>query len=113
MEREEKKYDMQPLDFVGLSRETAEQYRPHLESAGFDFQSEFPDTYIEVNGDRDALSQVLVNLLANAEKYSDAQKEICLRVELKAEPFRHVELLVLDRGPGVPRNCEEKIFEKF
>jgi signal transduction histidine kinase len=25
----------------------------------------------------------------------------------------HVEIKVLDRGSGVPRGCEEKIFEKF
>jgi signal transduction histidine kinase len=113
MERGEKKYSMRTLDLVALMRETAEHYRPHLETAGFDFLLEFPAACIEVKGDRDALAQVLVNLLANAEKYSETKKEICLRIEQKLEPFRHVELLVLDRGPGVARNCEEKIFEKF
>ncbi len=66
-----------------------------------------------MNGDRDALSQVTVNLLSNAEKYSGSQKEICLKVQTIPEPQNFVEVLVLDRGLGVPRNCEERIFEKF
>ncbi|HZR21001.1 MAG TPA: HAMP domain-containing sensor histidine kinase [Verrucomicrobiae bacterium] len=113
MERGEKKYEMRRLDLIALMRETAENYRPHLEAAGFALECEFPQTMLEVTGDHDALAQVTVNLLSNAEKYSGSQKSICLRIEEKAEPLRHVEVQVLDRGPGVPRNCEERIFEKF
>jgi signal transduction histidine kinase len=101
------------LDLVALIRETAENYRPHLEATGFKFECEFPPTSLEVQGDRDALAQVTVNLLSNAEKYSGSQKHICLRIEPKFEPLCHVDVEVLDRGAGVPPNCEEKIFEKF
>jgi signal transduction histidine kinase len=68
---------------------------------------------MEVNADRDALAQVVVNLLSNAEKYSGPQKEITLRIEQRREPLHHVELQILDRGMGVPRGCEERIFEQF
>lgn len=113
MERGEKKYDMRKLDLVLLIREAAETFRPHLESVGFRFECQWPETAIEVNGDRDALAQVVLNVLSNAEKYSGAGKEITLRIELRHEPLRHVELQVLDRGLGVPGGCEERIFEKF
>jgi len=59
------------------------------------------------------LAQVIVNLLSNAEKYSGAQREITLRIELQNSPLRQVELHVLDRGLGVGAGCQEKIFEKF
>jgi signal transduction histidine kinase len=113
MERGEKKYDMQLLDLVPLIAETAANYRAHLEAAGFKFQCELPGTAIEVNADRDALAQVVVNLLSNAEKYSGSNKEITLRVELRTGALQHVEVQVLDRGLGVPKDCEERIFEKF
>ncbi|HTL17403.1 MAG TPA: ATP-binding protein, partial [Patescibacteria group bacterium] len=77
------------------------------------FECELPDARVEINGDRDALAQVTVNLLSNAEKYSGARKEVFLKVEVKPESLRQVEVQVLDRGLGVPRNCEERIFEKF
>ena len=113
LERGEKKYEMRKLDFVGLTRDTAEAYRPQLEKGGFDFQCELPGQAVEVHGDGDALAQVIVNLLSNAEKYSGAQREITLRIELQNSPLRHVELHVLDRGLGVGAGCQEKIFEKF
>ena len=66
-----------------------------------------------VNADRDALAQVLVNLLSNAEKYSAERKEI--RVELRAftQPQPACEVRVLDRGLGVPPGTEARIFEQF
>ncbi len=112
MERGEKKYQMRPFDIAGLARETVETYRPHLESLGFKVEAKLPGTEIMVNGDRDALSQVLVNLLSNAEKYSNSAKSIAVELEMMTgKPW--IETRVLDRGPGVPRGCEERIFEQF
>src|SRR5205085_11512815 len=89
LERGEKKYNFQKCDLVAVARETAATYRPHLEANGFQFQCELPDKPLFVNGDRDALSQVIVNLLSNAEKYSDSCKEILLQIEHHASPLPH------------------------
>src|SRR5262249_53090682 len=113
MERGEKKYKFEHCDLRELARETAETYRPHLETNGFKFECRLPEAPIAVNGDRDALAQVLVNLLSNAEKYSDSHKEIALELARQEQPLPHVEVKVLDRGLGVPKGSEEKIFEKF
>jgi signal transduction histidine kinase len=113
LERGEKRYHFQPCDVVGVVREAAGSYQPHLESNGFRFECELPSSEVRVNGDRDALAQVVVNLLSNAEKYSGDQKEISVRVESQTRPLPYVEVRVLDRGLGVPRGSEEKIFEKF
>jgi signal transduction histidine kinase len=113
IERGEKKYNFQNCDVVEIARETAETYWPHLEANGFQFHSEFPGSALLVNGDRDALAQVIVNLLSNAEKYSDSRKDIELRVLQRADPLPHVEIRILDRGLGVPEGCGERIFEKF
>ena len=113
MERGEEKYQFQACDLVSLARETAETYRPHLEAAGFKFECVLPESEVWVNGDRDALAQVLVNLLSNAEKYSDSFRELALRVEQKPGPRPCVEVEVMDRGLGVPHGCEEKIFDQF
>jgi len=66
-----------------------------------------------VRGDADALSQIVVNLLSNAEKYSNDHKEITLELARRESPLPHAEVKVLDRGLGVPRGSGEKIFEKF
>src|ERR1035437_5054870 len=113
IERGEKKYTFQQCDLVNVVRETADAYRPHLEAGGFQFACELPDAPVFVNGDRDALAQVVVNLLSNAEKYSDSRKEIVLQVTQPTAPLPCVEVRVLDRGLGVPTGCGEKIFEQF
>jgi signal transduction histidine kinase len=113
IERGEKKYHFQKCDLVSVMRETAETYRPHLEANGFRFDCELPAAEVRVNGDRDALAQVVVNLLSNAEKYSDSRKEIALRVAQPGGSSSCVQVEVLDRGLGVPPGCAEKIFEQF
>ena len=113
IERGEKKYHFQTCDLNTLLRNTAETYRPHLEANGFQFDCEFPESALIVNGDRDALAQVIVNLLSNAEKYSDSHKEICVRLDQQTNPLPYVEVKILDRGLGVPDGSEEKIFEQF
>lgn len=113
LERGEKKYAFARCDLGAVLTETVETYRPHLEQAGFKLELDTPPAPVFVKGDRDALAQVLVNLLSNAEKYSNGQKEI--RVELRqcAQPLPFLEVRVLDRGLGVPPGTEERIFEQF
>ena len=127
MDRGEKKYTMADCDLAVIARETAETFRPHLESTGFRFEVSFPESPVPMRADRDAIAQVIVNLLSNAEKYSNGAKEISLEVMERRAPSRPVvdgraeavlgapfiEVRVMDRGPGVARGCEEKIFEQF
>jgi len=113
MESGEKQYHFQPCNLTEVVRATAQTFRPHLEANGFKFDCEQPDTAITVRGDADALAQILVNLLSNAEKYSSSRKEIALQVERRQSPLPHAEIRVLDRGSGVPEGSAEKIFEKF
>ena len=89
LERGEKNYAFTRCDLAAVVSETVETYRPHLEQAGFKLELDLPPAAAPafVNADRDALAQVLVNLLSNAEKYSAEQKEI--RVELRLPVARH------------------------
>lgn len=106
MERGEKKYKLESFDLRAIVDEICSTYRPHLEEHGFAFECITPDRPVTVRADRDAMAQVLVNLLSNAEKYSTDHKDITVQLT-------HHELRVCDRGLGVPTGCEEKIFEQF
>ncbi len=117
LERGDKTYQFAPVDLAALVKETVELYRPHLESEGFTLNCRVErggpaGGATQVRGDRDALAQVLVNLLANAEKYSAERKEIDVVVRAEGHDDR-AEVSVCDRGRGVPAGCEEKIFEQF
>jgi signal transduction histidine kinase len=113
LEGGEKKYNFQECDLSGVMRETVESYRPHLENQGFTLHCNVRTSPVKIRGDSDALAQVLVNLLSNAEKYCNHDKRIEVRLEQHASPLPYAEVQVLDKGTGVPRGCEAKIFEKF
>jgi signal transduction histidine kinase len=63
-----------------------------------------------VRGDRERLRQVLSNLIDNAVKYSSAGGEV--EVAAAAEDGAVV-VSVSDHGPGIPREHQKLIFEKF
>ncbi|MCP4367030.1 MAG: ATP-binding protein [Deltaproteobacteria bacterium] len=74
------------------------------------FKEDIPNENIIVKTDRDALEQVVLNLLDNAIKYA-SEGEI-LKIALKVCK-EYCELQFEDRGPGVPPAHREKIFKKF
>ena len=113
LERDERPFHFVRCDLVALLCETLNGYRPHLETARFSLEFTVPGAPLMVHGDHDALAQVLVNLLSNAEKYSGERREIRVEMGVRDEPKPHVELRVLDRGIGVPQGAETRIFEKF
>jgi signal transduction histidine kinase len=109
-EHGEKQYYMRELDLAELTSGTVAAYQPQLESSGFTVDLDVPRGPVRVNADADAISQVLLNLLSNAEKYSSERKEV--KVELtRADGC--AELTVHDRGTGIPPRMEEKVFEQF
>ncbi len=61
-----------------------------------------------VPADRDRLSQAIVNLLSNAEKYGHG--EVLLQA---TQELGEVRIEVHDNGPGVPLRYQDRIWDKF
>jgi signal transduction histidine kinase len=108
-----KAYALRVVDLASVAREIVESQRVRLESRGFSVAFSAPEgTPGEnlVEADPEALKQVLLNLLSNAEKYSAGAKEIEVEV---AREERQVVVHVRDRGIGVPEKDSERIFREF
>ena len=65
---------------------------------------------VQVNGDRDRLKQVLLNLVGNAIQYTPQDGEIFLSLGKVAEQAR---LIIRDTGPGIPAADLPHIFDRF
>lgn len=63
-----------------------------------------------VEGDRDRLKQVLLNVVANALEHAPDGSEV--RLALKCDG-QLAELSVVDEGPGIPEDELSRIFERF
>ena len=64
------------------------------------------------NYDREAMIQVLINLIENSIKFgqSAVRKEITVRIYQDAD---QVKIAVADRGPGIPQRALKKVFDDF
>ena len=72
-------------------------------------QVELPESLPLVPLDAALIEQVLVNLLTNAQRHAPGRE-----IDLRAwEEPGWVHLEVADRGPGIPANLQERIFDKF
>jgi signal transduction histidine kinase len=111
LDRGEMRLDRAPVDLAVVVRETVGDLRESLEAAGMKLVLDLPASGGPVvAGDRDALAQVVVNLLGNAVKYAAAGKDVDIAVGTGGGG---AVLSVSDRGPGVPRAHRRRIFERF
>ncbi len=81
---------------------------PQAEARGITLKAEGLPPVATTDGMR--LEQILVNLLANAVRHSRAGEAVRLRTEVVGD---ELVFHVIDRGPGIPLEDQERIFEPF
>jgi CheY-like chemotaxis protein/two-component sensor histidine kinase len=86
-----------------------ETVRPIMRERDQTLQLDVPHD-IEITADQARLTQVLVNLLNNASKYTQPGGKIMVQV---LETEEHVEIIVRDNGPGIPKELLPVVFELF
>jgi len=64
-----------------------------------------------VHCDASQIERVLVNLIENAAKFSPADEPVAVRAHASAGD--HVEITVVDHGPGIELDQRERVFEPF
>jgi signal transduction histidine kinase len=90
----------EPVDLTGLAAEECAR-------AGAELQAEGGGA-VTVNGVAKLLRRAVRNLLENARRYTSGPVEMTV-----GRTGRQVEVRVADRGPGVPADQRERIFEPF
>ncbi len=115
LEKGEYEADAHPGAIVPVVREAVAKLGPHAERQGFRLALEADDDLPEVSFDRDAIIQVVFNLVDNALKYarSATRKEIIVSCRTGTGNPSSVAISVRDFGPGVPRADLARIFEPF
>jgi signal transduction histidine kinase len=105
-----KEYDFRETDIAELVRNTLDSYRYQIEQQGFALEEQIDPGIPAVKVDREAIARALVNLVNNALKYSDNEKFLGVRLYRENAVLK---LEVSDRGIGIERHEQSRIFEKF
>ena len=105
------------LDFRDILVEAVGATTPLFNAGGISIEMKLPKTAIAVQGDRDRLMQVMLNLLSNAAKFcppltDDIQARGRVEVRLM-QSGDEVRVDVSDNGIGISLRDQRLIFEKF
>jgi PAS domain S-box-containing protein len=107
LDRGDLRVDQQPIDVDNVVRTTIAIMESQLQAVRVDL--DIPRAMPVAAGDADRLRQVLVNLVDNAVKYSEADR-VTVRVETDDG---QIFIAVGDEGRGIPLADQQRIFEKF
>jgi signal transduction histidine kinase len=105
-----KEYEFRETDIAELVHNTLDSYRYQIEQQGFAFEETIDPSLPAVRVDREAIARALVNLVNNALKYSTEEKFLGVKLYRDNGVLK---LEVMDRGIGIARRDQAKIFEKF
>jgi two-component system, cell cycle sensor histidine kinase PleC len=97
-------------NIVYLVEEMAQSIAPYAEqkNLSLEFDTEFEEITTAV--DIDKIERIILNLLSNAIKFTPSGGKISVKVKGMNE---RVFISIKDTGPGIPREMQSMIFERF
>lgn len=104
-------YDFSRVSFVDLLKETLESFQTSMKMKNITVKLRLPKgNKIEVMMDREKMKLALQNLIENAINYSPAKSDVT--ISLKCDKM-NLSLAIADRGMGIPKNQQSRVFAKF
>ena len=112
LERGQWEVQLTKEDPARLISDLVKQLEKPLKRAGFEVICQLEESPRTIRVDRDALTQILINLTDNAVKFAGESKIRRVLISLKQLPDS-TEIVVRDFGPGIPRRERKRIFQQF
>jgi PAS domain S-box-containing protein len=98
------------IDLRSVIDSAVETAQPQLAAAGVTLSLDIPDTPLMLDADATRISQVILNLLTNAAKFTPNGGQVSVIVKTKVE---RVAVTVKDTGVGIAPEDQEKVFGMF
>jgi signal transduction histidine kinase/CheY-like chemotaxis protein len=102
--------EMAPVDLTLVIEAAVDSMRPAAEAKGIELKTTLDPKANRVSGDAGRLQQVVWNLISNAIKFTSLEG----RVQILTERINsHVEIKVIDTGPGIKPEFLPYVFDRF
>jgi signal transduction histidine kinase len=98
-------------DLTVLAQEVVDHYHPLAQAKNQRIEVQGPDQPIRIFADSDRITQILLNLLHNASKFTPVGGSILISTELISTDQARVS--IMDSGPGIPEEAIPKLFDPF
>ncbi|MFN4118086.1 PAS domain S-box protein [Acidovorax sp.] len=106
--------NLEPVDVRAVAEEVSATLGPEAVRKALAFAMHLPPGGVMLRTDRRALSQILINLLGNAIKFThQGSVHLTLRDEAGDPSGRRLVVQVQDTGPGIPAEDQPRLFEAF
>ena len=105
--------NLEPVDCKTLVEEVSATLEMEARRKGLAFAVHTPPVDVLLLTDRRALSQILINLVGNAIKFTQQGRVDVVLQDLQLPTGRAVQLHVQDTGPGIPLQEQPRLFEAF
>lgn len=109
IEAEEMRLASAPFDLAQVVRESLASMGPAAATKGLALEGALPAEPVPMAGDARRVAQIVLNLLSNALKFTEAGS---VTASLVQEPGK-VRLAVRDTGPGIPAQDLPRLFREF
>jgi len=104
---------IEELDCRSVIAEVTATLEPEAARKGLVLTVRAPDDAVPLRTDRRAFSQILINLVGNAIKFTPQGRVEVVLEEGSAAQGRSVQVHVRDTGPGIPEREQPRLFEAF
>jgi PAS domain S-box-containing protein len=101
---------LEEINLPEIIKEMEEEFRIKTDEKGLDLKVEFDGDLQNVYADKSKLREVLLNLVANSIKFTQAGS-IMIKIERRNEKFTKIS--VIDTGKGIAPEDTPKLFKKF
>lgn len=102
--------EIAPLDLMAVLNESIQGVRVIARKHNIPIETYAEETAVFVLGDKGGLSQVFINLINNAVKFSPEGKSVEVTVQKGTE---YVTIGIVDHGLGIPPDAIPHLFERF
>jgi signal transduction histidine kinase len=98
-------------DLTVLARDVVGHYHPLAQAKNQRIDVQGPEQGVTLYADPDRITQILLNLLHNASKFTPEGGTILIVTEVV--PPQEARVSVIDSGPGIPEDAIPKLFDPF